>query len=88
MLERFSFGFAERGGTLVVDHVTGKAGEDRSQGRSSWPLCHFPIGRGGRAKKLVPENPEHDRRSATKTRSGVGRDNRRDGENDRRGAFR
>ena len=81
-------GFAEGGGTLVVDHVTGKAGEDRSQGRSSWPLCHFPIGRGGRAKKLVPENPEHDRRSATKTRSGVGRDNRRDGENDRRGAFR
>ena len=86
--QMLDIGFAEGGGTLVVDHVTGKAGEDRSQGRSSWPLCHFPIGRGGRAKKLVPENPEHDRRSATKTRSGVGRDNRRDGENDRRGAFR
>ena len=28
----------------VSDHAAGKAGEDRSQGRPPWSLCHFPIG--------------------------------------------
>jgi hypothetical protein len=37
------------------------------------------------ADGIVPENPEHDRWSATKTRSSVGRGNRRPGQNDRMG---
>ncbi len=51
---------AEGGGTLVVDHAAGEAGQDWSQGRPPWPLCHLPIGRGCRAEGAVPENPEPD----------------------------
>ena len=47
---------AEGGGTLVADHATGEAGQDRSQGRQTWPLCHVPISRGRRVENLVPEN--------------------------------
>ncbi len=47
---------AEGGGTLVVDHVTGKAGEDWGQSCPPWPIRHVPIGRSGGAEKLVPEN--------------------------------
>jgi hypothetical protein len=54
------FGSARRGGALVADDDTGKVGEDRSQGRLSRSLCHFPTGRGCGAKKAVPENPEPD----------------------------
>ncbi len=50
------FGLAQRGGALVADDTEREAGEDRCQGRSPWPVCHFPTGRGGRAKELVPEN--------------------------------
>ena len=50
------FGLARRGGALVADHTEREAGEDRRQGRLSWPLCHIPIGRGCGAKELVPEN--------------------------------
>jgi len=54
-------GLAEGGGTLVADHATGEAGQDRGQGRPPWSLCHLPIGRGCRAEGTVPENPEPDR---------------------------
>ena len=37
-----------------------EAGQDRGQGRQPRPLCHVPIGRGGGAEELVPENPEPD----------------------------
>ena len=47
---------AEGGGTLVADHATGKAGEDRGQSCPPWPLCHVPTGRGRRVENLVPEN--------------------------------
>ena len=47
---------AEGGGTLVADHATGKAGEDRAQSCPPWPLCHVPTGRGRRVENLVPEN--------------------------------
>ncbi len=70
---------------MVAEHAAGKAGEDWSQGGQTRAVCHLPNGRGGCAKGLVPENPEPDRRSVTKTRSGVGRGNRRRGENDTRG---
>ncbi len=49
-------GLAEGGGALVADDATREAGEDRCQGRPPWSLCHFPIGGGCRAEKLVPEN--------------------------------
>ncbi len=49
-------GFAEGGGALVIDDITGEAGQDRSQGGQPWPVCHLPIGRGCCAEKLVPEN--------------------------------
>ncbi|MCP4713349.1 MAG: hypothetical protein GY869_32365 [Planctomycetes bacterium] len=31
------------------------------QGRKTRPLCHFPIGRGCGAERLVPANPGPDR---------------------------
>ena len=34
-------GLAEGGGTLVADHATGEAGQDRGEGRATWPLCHL-----------------------------------------------
>ena len=49
-------GLAEGGGALVADDTKGEFGEDRDQGRSPWPLCHFPIGRGCRSTEPVPEN--------------------------------
>ena len=54
-------GLAEGGGTLVADHATGEAGQDRRQGGQPWPLRHVPFGRGGGAEGTVPENPEPDR---------------------------
>jgi hypothetical protein len=39
-------GVAEGGGALVADHHQGEAGQDRRQGRRSWPLRHVPDGRG------------------------------------------
>ena len=50
------FGFTRRGATLVADHVTGKAGQDRSQGRQTWPIRHVPISQGRRVENLVSEN--------------------------------
>jgi hypothetical protein len=55
-----TLGLAEGGRALVSDHAARKAGQDRRQSRPTWSLCHLPIGRGCRAKKLVPENPEPD----------------------------
>ncbi len=78
-------GLAEGGRALVIDHAAGKVGEDRCENGRPWPVRHIPIGRGCRPKKLVPENPEPDQWSTAKTCSGVGRGNRRPGENDRRG---
>ena len=49
-------GFAEGGRALDANHAAGKTGEDRSQGRPPWSLCHFPIGRGYRAPQPVPGN--------------------------------
>ncbi len=69
---------------MVADHAAGEAGQDRCQGCPPWPVRHVPIGRGCRAKGTVPENPDADRGSTAKTRSGVGRGNRQPGENDRR----
>jgi len=37
-------GVAEGSGALVADDAAGEASQDRSQGRSPWPLRHFPIG--------------------------------------------
>ena len=54
-------GLAEGDRTLVSDHATGKAYQDRCQGRPPWPLCHVPTGRGGGAEGTVPENPAPDR---------------------------
>ncbi len=51
-------GLAEGGGALVADNAKGEAGQDQCQGRPPWPVRHLPIGRGCRAEKLVPENPE------------------------------
>jgi len=50
-----NIGFAEGGGTLVVHHATGEAGQHRSHGRQPSPLSYFPISRSCPAKKLVPE---------------------------------
>ncbi len=41
---------------LVADHAAGEAGQDGSQGRQPWPLCHVPIGRSCRAEGAIPEN--------------------------------
>ena len=38
------------------DHAAGEIGEDRCQDCQPWPVRHVPIGRGGGAEKLVPEN--------------------------------
>ena len=54
-------GLAEGGGTLVAEHATGEAGEDRCESGPPWPVRHVPISRGGGAKELVPENLEPDR---------------------------
>ena len=51
-----TLGLAEGGGTLVVDHAAGEAGQDWSQGREPWSLCHVPIGRDCCATKSVPED--------------------------------
>ena len=69
---------------VVADDATGEAGQDRREGGQPWQVRHIPIGRGHRAEEPVPGNPAADRRIAAKTRSGVGRGNRRRGENDRR----
>ncbi len=55
------FGLTQGGRTLVADDTEREAGQDRSQGRSPWPVRHLPIGRGSGAKEPVPENPEPDR---------------------------
>ncbi len=47
---------AEGGGTLLAHDAAREAREDRRQGGQSWPVRHVPIGRGGSAEKLVPEN--------------------------------
>ena len=47
---------AKGAGTLFADHVTREAGEDRSQGRQTWPIRHAPISRGRHAENLVPKN--------------------------------
>ena len=78
-------GLAEGGGTLVSDHAAGKVGQDRCESGQPWPLCHLSTRRGGSIEGTVPENPEPDRRSTAKTRSGVGREDRRREERDRRG---
>ena len=49
-------GLAQRSGTLVADNTAREVGEDRGQGCLPWSLCHFSIGRSGRAKGPVPEN--------------------------------
>ncbi len=54
-------GFAEGGRTLVVDDATGEAGQDWCQSRESRPVRHVPIGRGGGAERLVPEDPAANR---------------------------
>ncbi len=41
---------------VVADDATGGAGQDWRQGREPRPVRHVPIGRGGGAEKLVPEN--------------------------------
>ncbi len=40
--------------------VTANAGQDRSESGQPWMVRHVPTGRGCRAEKLVPENPEPD----------------------------
>jgi hypothetical protein len=50
-------------GRYVRDRT--EAGQDRRQGRRSWPLRHVPDGRGRRAPRSVPGNPEPDRRAVT-----------------------
>jgi hypothetical protein len=65
-----------------------KTGQDWCQSRRSRPVRHVPIGRGGGAERLVPEDPAANRWSTPKTRPGVGRGNRRQGEIDRRGVSR
>ena len=54
-------GLAEGSGALVADHAAGKVGEDRCECGQPWPARHVPIGRGGGAKELVPENLGPDR---------------------------
>ncbi len=68
--------------TLVIDAPAGEAGEDQRKGGTARTLRHPPDGRGCGAERLVSENPKPDRCSATKTRSGVGRGDRRQGKND------
>ena len=51
-------GLAKGGGTLVSDHATGEAGQDRCESGQPWPVRHVPISRGGGAEGTVPENPE------------------------------
>ncbi len=70
---------------LVINDATGQAGQDRREGRQPRAVCDFPTGRGGGAEGAVSEDPEPHRWAATKTRSGVGRENRWPGENDERG---
>ena len=62
------------------------AGLKRRSGGPPRPPIHAPDGRGGGAEGHVQENPASDRRAAAKTRSSVGRGNRRSGENDRKAA--
>jgi len=54
-------GFAEGGGTLVSDHSTGGVGENRRESGQPRSVHHVPIGRGGGAEELVPENLEPNR---------------------------
>ena len=63
------------GSLACADHVAGEVVENRCYGGRPWPVRHVPIGRGGGAEGAVPENTEPDRRSATKTRSSLGRGN-------------
>ena len=58
---RADIGLAEGGRALIIDDAAGEAGQDRRQGRPSWPVRHVPTGRGGGAEGTVPENPEPDR---------------------------
>ncbi len=53
-------GLAEGGGTLVADNATREVGEDRGESGQPWQVRHVPIGRGGGAEGIVPENPEPD----------------------------
>ena len=46
---------------VVVDDVTGEAGQDRREGGQSRAVRHVPIGRGGGAEGLVPKNTAPDR---------------------------
>ena len=41
---------------LVADDAEGEAGQDWRQDREPRPVRHVPIGRGGGAERLVPEN--------------------------------
>jgi len=59
------FGFTRRGGTLVVDHDPREAGQDRGQGRRSWPVRHIPNGGGRRTPRSVQRHPGTDRQTAT-----------------------
>ena len=52
-----SFGVAENSASLVADDVTGKAGQDRSEGDSAREICHVPPSRGGRASAVVRRDP-------------------------------
>ena len=54
----------EGGGALVANYAAGEAGQDWSQGRPPWPLCHVSIGRGGGVAGIVPKNPPPHRWAA------------------------
>ena len=64
-------GPAAGSGTLVADHDPGETGQDRGQGRRSWPLRRLPDGRGRRASRSVPGHPTTDR-PTSKTNPGDG----------------
>ncbi len=53
-------GAAAGGRAMVADHAAGEAGQDRREGRATWPVRHVPIGRSRRAEGIVPEYPEPD----------------------------
>jgi hypothetical protein len=72
-----TFALPKEGGALIIEHATGEAREDRGQSCPPWPARHISINRSSGAAKPVPENPGIDELSTTKTRSGVGRGNRR-----------
>ncbi len=51
---------ARRWSELLLLATSGSARCRRRKPSTAWSLCHVPIGRGCRAKKLVPENsPPH-----------------------------